>query len=353
MTILNRYLYRSIIEAIGMVGFLMAGILLFIGLVSELEVLSGQYNLWQACGYVLAQLPYQLLGLSPLVVLVGTLLGLGLLAKTGELLAMQIVGMQLSRLMGAVLRLSVVLGFSIVLLGEMVSSVWLHQAENKKLHLMASGQALRILHGIWIKDKRDYIYIGDYDGTQTIQQVMRFHFNEQYALTAVSQAQRGVLHDNHWMMQQVQTHHLDMEHITTDKQAEQIWSLKVPPSVFLLTKINPEELTLTELYAYMREQASHETQSGIYALVFWQRMFQPLQVILMMLLAVPCVLGPLRASGLGFKIIVGIVMGLGCFMLNRLFGFASLVLQISPLWGMFVSLCLWMGLLCYWLRVAR
>lgn len=69
MTILNRYLYRSIIEAIGMVGFLMAGILLFIGLVSELEVLSGQYNLWQACGYVLAQLPYQLLGLSPLVVM--------------------------------------------------------------------------------------------------------------------------------------------------------------------------------------------------------------------------------------------------------------------------------------------
>lgn len=343
MAILTRYIHWNILKGIAMVGLVLAGILLFVSLVSELTMLGGAYGLWQACGYALAKLPYQWLGLFPLIALIGTLLGLGLLARTGELLAMRTTGMRTMKLMYIVLQIGLGLGLVVILVGESVVLSWLHHAENKKLYLVANGQALRTLQGVWLKDKNDYIYIGQYDGERVIKQVTRFHFDEHYVLVSITQAQQGLLQQGYWRMQHIQTSYLHPNQVTTDIQQEQVWPLNIPPSLLLLSKIYPEELSLVELYTYMQEQAQNQTQAGIYALIFWQRLMQPLQTVLMMLLAVSCVLGPLRSSRLGVKIVIGMVLGFSFFILNRLLGLASLILQISPLWAMLLSLILWLS----------
>ena len=68
-------------------------------------------------------------------------------------------------------------------------------------------------------------------------------------------------------------------------------------------------------------------------LIFWQRLLQPLNTLLMMLLAIPCVFGPLRSSTMGAKLMTGIALGFGFYILNQMFGFVSQVYQIPPLIG--------------------
>ena len=68
-------------------------------------------------------------------------------------------------------------------------------------------------------------------------------------------------------------------------------------------------------------------------LIFWQRLFQPANTLLMMLLAIPCIFGPLRSSTMGAKLVAGIALGFGFYILNQMFGFVSQVYQIPPIMG--------------------
>ena len=94
--------------------------------------------------------------------------------------------------------------------------------------------------------------------------------------------------------------------------------------------MDPPELTLTELYRTMRYQKKNRLDSGVYALAFWQRLFQPLATLIMIFLAIPFTLGPLRSVSMGLRLMVGVMVGFLFHTTNAFFGPFSLVYQLPP-----------------------
>ena len=128
----------------------------------------------------------------------------------------------------------------------------------------------------------------------------------------------------------VQTSFKDKRLVSHSKKNDK-WELQVPKLFLELSKTNISELTLRQLYTYVFVYKKQSVVSDKYTVAFWKRIFQPFNILILMLLSVPVIFGPLRNSSFGVRILVGALLGFGFHLVSRLLGPASVVYQFSPI----------------------
>ena len=70
-----------------------------------------------------------------------------------------------------------------------------------------------------------------------------------------------------------------------------------------------------------------------FEIAFWNKVFYPAAVIVMMLLALPFAYFQRRAGGVGFRIFVGTILGLAFFLIGRLFSNLGVLNDWPPLFS--------------------
>ena len=99
MKVLDWYIFRSITKMTFIVFFVFAALSGFIDFISQADDIGiGSYGVYEAVQYTLLKLPSSVFQLMPIVVLIGSLLGLGALSKNSEITIMMSSGLSLSRL---------------------------------------------------------------------------------------------------------------------------------------------------------------------------------------------------------------------------------------------------------------
>jgi len=63
---------------------------------------------------------------------------------------------------------------------------------------------------------------------------------------------------------------------------------------------------------------------------FWSRIARTVGVLFAVLLAIPFVLGSLRSAGAGTRMMLGLLIGIGFFLLQRLIESGSVVFNLNP-----------------------
>jgi lipopolysaccharide export system permease protein len=84
-------------------------------------------------------------------------------------------------------------------------------------------------------------------------------------------------------------------------------------------KIVPEQMSLVNLWAYVDHLRDNRQKTTRYEIALWSKLIYPLAAIVMMVLAIPFAVQSTRAGGLGAKIVLGILLGLGFHFAGRLF----------------------------------
>jgi len=69
----------------------------------------------------------------------------------------------------------------------------------------------------------------------------------------------------------------------------------------------------------------------VYETAFWARIARTVAVAIIVVLAVPFAFGPMRSTGTGVRTVVGIMIGVGFFLLARLLENGGAVFNLSPL----------------------
>lgn len=90
---------------------------------------------------------------------------------------------------------------------------------------------------------------------------------------------------------------------------------------------------MRELWAYINYLHDNTLESQHYRLAFWKKVFQPLAILAMVFLAIPFILGPLRQSSAGFRLLVALIVGFVFYVANALFGPLSIVYHLPPYWA--------------------
>jgi len=349
MRILNRYIASHVIFATLFVTLVFLGIQTFIGFVEQLSDVGQQhYRLIQSVQFVLFSLPSDFYKLFPVIGLLGSLLGLGYLASSNQLVVMQSSGVSIFRITWAVIRATLLMLIFATFVGEVFAPVLKNRALDYKAAAMNKGTGITGFHGAWLHYQNDFIHIGGFASPTELKKVVIYSLDKTHKLNALYYAQQGSLKEGRWWLSDAVKTSFSNDKVVTEKIAEFPLNLDIKPKMLAVMVSDPDTLTLISAYQYMRYFDRYNLNTFSVDFNFWQRIIQPLTTIVMIALSIPFIFGSLRRVSTGCRIVVGIIVGLGFYILNQVFGPVSLLFQFPP-WlaaiaptAVFLLICLWL-----------
>ncbi|WP_439135498.1 LPS export ABC transporter permease LptG [Pseudomaricurvus sp.] len=350
---LNNYIARTVIGAVGMVLLVIVSLDAIAALVDQLGELEGDYDFIQALIYVGYTLPGRIYENIPFSALVGCLVGLGILAGSSELVVMRAAGVSLAQITWAVMKPVLLFIALSIGLGEYVTPLTDQIAESGRAIAQGDKKALESRHGLWNRDGNEFTHINAVLPNGRLYGVTRYQFDADGKLIASSFADTAMFRKDHWVEEDGQESLISDEGVETHTYHSRRWSTSLSPELLNVLVLEPDALSIQNLYSY----SSYLEQQGIdnnqYQLAFWKKLLQPLATASLVLIAVSFIFGPLREVTMGYRIFTGVIVGIVFRMSQDLLGPSSLVFGFPPLLAVLVPLLICAGIGIYLLRKAN
>ncbi len=345
MSILSRYLFKTITTTTLIVLLIFFGMDFFVRLMTEFnDVGDGNYTLWAAVAYVLMTMPNDLYTMFPMAGLLGALMGLGHLASHSELVVMRSSGITLMQIVRIILSSILVFVLIVCAFYETLAPRLNHEAEIMKAVARSHGQAVATQYGVWAREGNSFFHFDAVNRNGMVTGLTRYEFDNAHHLTTVSSAEEGQHQGHGWEVKSVQITHIAADKTTSDIVEKQWWPLQLDPLILRITSIEPNEMNLIRLQKVIYYQNHNALRSADYALNFWQRIFAPLTACVMMFLAIPFIFGPLRSATMGLRLVAGVSLGFLFYIVNQFIGPFCLLYQIPPMFAALIPLLLFSGL---------
>jgi lipopolysaccharide export system permease protein len=342
LPILYRYIAKTVLLSTLLVITVVIALAFVINILEELkEIGAGDYGLIQAIYYALLRLPYSLYQFFPMIVLVGGVIGLSTLSSHRELIVMRTAGISIYQIIYAVVIAAFILTLAITLIGECLAPAMSFAANKYKDTLQNKGQAVVTASGVWLHEGNNFLHIDKVNGLKHLEGVTRFEFNTEHQLLATYFAKNMDYHHGHWhLFDEVRTV-FTKDHTISQHSNENTWDLVLNPHLLTVGLNTPEEMSFYHLVQYSHHLVDNKLQATAFQFEFWRRIFQPLTILVMILLAIPVVLtGP--RSALGPRLLLAIMIGFVFYIVNMLIGQFSIVFQLSPCLAALFPLLLFM-----------
>jgi lipopolysaccharide export system permease protein len=322
MKTLNRYVGREVLYATALIFVALLMLFAFFDLIHELgNVGRDGYPPGRALLFVGLSLPGHVYELMPTAALIGTLFAIAQLVANSEYTVMRASGMSLVQLGWAVLRVGIPLAAVTFLAGEYVAP----PAERIAQTVRASGNESRVVaqqfeSGFWFKQDLTFVNIRTVLADMSLSGIRMYEFDDDLRLKTVRVAESGTfVGDGQWRLTNVRSTQIgpDATHVT--KEPVYMWTTVLRPSILNVYQVAPERLELGTLYDNMRVLGRNSQKTTRFEIAFWNKIFYPAAVLVMMVLALPFAHFQRRQGGLGFRIFAGTMIGLSFFLLGRLF----------------------------------
>ena len=346
MRLLRRYFWRAVlIPTLAILGIIVGLDCLF-GFIYELEGLRGDYQAMQALQFILTTTPRRVHEYLPMAILLGTLIGLGLLANSGELSVIRASGVSTLKVSWLVLRPVFLLILLSIPLGEYLTPYSEQVAQSNRSMAEGGGEALRSKYGYWHREGPEFIHINAVQPNGVLHGLTRYRFDDNHKLTETQFVERAIYQGDYWSLEGIKGTRLSDEGTEVFNRDNARWQTKLTPQLLSIVVLEPDHLAMAKLLEYTDYLKRQGLETADYMLSFWQKLFMPLATIGMVLIAISFVFGPLREVTMGLRLTAGIVAGLIFHYGQQFFGQLSLVFHTEPLMAAVVppALCLILGI---------
>lgn len=333
MRTLDRYI-------VGRAAFGWAVVMLLLGSVFSLQsfldqlddIGRGHYHLLGAVGFVALTLPDRLIQLVPVTALLGTLAGVGALASSSELVAMQAGGVSARRVGWAVLKAGAVLIALALALAQFVAPHLDRVAQTRRAQAISAASDLRTAHAFWSRDGTRFLNVRDIRHDRIPARIDLYEFDATGRLRTFIHARRAEVFDpRRWILIDVVRKNFAPDGAETVEHLPRLpWRsfLRVPQMDLLMLPI--PSLSLTDLFQYVRYLKAHGQDADRYELALWNRLAIPLATVAMILTAIPFLFGPLRSVSAGLRMTLGGTVGLAFYLISQITGYLGLLLDLNP-----------------------
>lgn len=329
MNVLERYIAVSILKATAVIALIISGVLFLLTLLGQLKNLGqGDYGLLQALIVVLMRMPTLVYQFSPLLVLLGSIVGLSLLYTHREMIVMRTSGLSVLRILKSVLLTALILVLILGCLGEWLGPPLSFKAQVHKENLQSGGQAVVTNKGIWFHIDNNFMHVQRIVNKTLLKGVTTYQFDKEHYLQSSLFANTIRYENGIWLMEQVAKTTLYPDHTESAEFPKLKWDIQLNPNLFNVGLMDAEEMSLPKLAKFASYLKTNGLQAREYEYNFWQRVFEPLSSIIMIMLSVPFVLSALSSSTLGWRIIVGLIIGFTFFILDAFLGELCIVYQL-------------------------
>jgi lipopolysaccharide export system permease protein len=331
MSLLDRYIVRTILGAV-LLALLVVLVLgsLFIFVDQQDDVGSGHYTALGALWYTLLNLPQLAYEVLPIVALMGALLGLGSLARSSELTVIRATGVSIARLAGIALTAGLLLVLVEVALGEFLAPPLQQAAREQKAFSKLTNVSFGS-GGAWVRDGDLILNVAGQYGERQFGGMQIFELTPQHRLLALGHAQRATAGaKGTWLLSDYAESRFADDTVTALAPAQHLLASNVTAGFLGLAVEDPKQLTSRSLWRLISYFRANSLDSREYLFAFWSRIARTVAIVFSVMLAIPFVLGSLRSAGTGARMLLGLVLGIGFFLLQRLIESGTVVFNLDP-----------------------
>lgn len=341
MRILGFYVGRIVIQQTLIVLVVLLGLFVFVTLIDELtELGTGSYGVDDVVRFVALSIPRMIYELFPMAALLGTMLGLSMLANSSELVVLRASGVSVFQVAGMILRVGAIFALAGVLIGEFVAPGAETMAQRGRAEAMQNQTRQQTSFGLWMRDQNSYVNIGEVLPDLTLLRFRLFEFDAEKRLRSLVYAERGEYEGGRWRLSDIRQTLIGAEGRTRASSTSEsrtagsaYWRTEVTPQILAVFLVQPEQLSSWQLDRYIDHLKANDQETSSYELAFWNKLFVPVSTGLMVLLAIPFTFRQVRSGGLGRSLVIGIMIGLAFYLTSRGFGYVVLLYDVPPLAG--------------------
>ena len=356
MLTIDRYLTGRSLRAIALVAASLTSMMLLFALFDELAEGADRYGFDDALNYLWRTLPRRLDDLLLYSVFIGYLAALGQLAEQGELTALRAAGTSPGRLIAALtpsLLLCLSLSFA---LSEYLAPKAEQAAEVAKLNAQYGRDALQNKGGFRIRDDQLYMQIqaisDDNGGTLWGLRQYWLDSNQQLVRSVDADFANFDASNELWTLYNVRESRLSAQMTTVENFAQSVWTNAITPQLLANQAfLEPKKMSLHGLTDQINFLQRQQLQATNYQLALWTRLLKPFSYFGLALLALAIVLGPMRSTGLGPRVALGLLVGLTFKYLQDLFAPMAVVFALPA--ALAVALPIGAYTLCGFLLIRR
>jgi lipopolysaccharide export system permease protein len=335
MTRLDRYVMRSVLGGVLLVMAVLLSLgALFLLLGQQNDIGVGDYTAIMALAFVGLNLPQQAWELLPISALIGSLLGLGALARGSELTVMRAAGLSVWRIARGVVLAGLVLLVLGSVLGEWLAPPLQRMAREQKAFAKFSNVSFAGSGDAWVRDGSLILNIERQTGDSQFGGMMVYEVGPDNRLQALGRAatarEEGEDRKGAWRLEQYAETRFEGDRAVASRSPDRRLESNVGAAFLGIAASAPDQLPSPALLRMIRHLESNglDTRGPVFAL--HSRIARTVAAGFAVLLALPFVFGSLRAAGAGARVGVGLVLGILFFLLQKMIESGAVVYGGSP-----------------------
>ena len=336
MNTLDRYIGKSILGSIFATLLTLVGLSAIIKFVEQFRsVGKGTYDIWQAVAFTGLTIPKDIETFFPMAALLGALMALGNLASRSELVVMQAAGFSRFKIGMAVMKTALPLVLLTMVIGEWGIPQTEQFARDMRARALSGGSMLSMKNGVWAKDGNHFVFVRRVTDDAKLNDIYIYTFDQHRNLTELKHANQASYSEDEskWTLRQVNHSMIRKDEITTSNRLSEKWETNLTPDKLGAVSLRPTSLSISGLYNYISFLRETGQDVSRFELTFWRKIFQPVSVGVMMLLALSFIFGSLRSVTAGARIVTGICFGFLFYVVNEIFGQMSVVYNMPAVFG--------------------
>lgn len=331
MRVLNRYIAIEILKSTSLALLFLLSLVLIITFADELgDMGKGQYDLLAIVKYLALIAPRNFYELMPSATLLGALITLGGMANNNELTAMRAAGISRWQIIMSVLRVGVVLMLVSLFVSEFVAPTTEQAAQMLRFTAKNEQVAVRTQYGFWARDGETYINIREIVNSSELKNISIYEMSKDNALKSSTHAAKASFLQDNWNLEGVKKTTIHEAGVQVNQVETARLESILDPELLDVMVVKPERLSIIGLANYIRYLQKNGQDASHYLVAITNKLMRPFVILIMLLIAVPFVLGVKRAGSMGSRILIGTLIGVGFNLLDRLFGNIGLVYGLNP-----------------------
>lgn len=341
MSILTRHLIWRVLVGIGLVALAVVTILTLVDLIDEVRrVRPGSYSFTDALWVIALTTPQRVYEVLPVSVFIGSLLSLGQLAADNEMTALRASGMGVWWLSGRLLTVGLILALVTIFIGEKIAPVGVESAWDIR-HQPQEGALGGESQGLWVRKGDHYFHVLRGGRRDRLSDVLAYRLDARGALEHSLHAESAQFTDGRWVLRGVRESVIHPDGSVTREQYAEKTDMALPDVNVLDTMLMPaDEMPIARLNRYLQYFDGEELDLRPYRFAWWQRLATPLACVVVLLLTISFAFTQSRGGGLGQRIFIGVISGIGIYLFNRVGGHLGMLVDLPPWFAALLPLVL-------------
>jgi lipopolysaccharide export system permease protein len=333
MNILDRYISRQVLSGALLVAAVLATLgALFLFIEQQDDIGVGTYSTRDALAFALMTLPVQIYQLLPVSVLIGSMLGLGSLARGSELTVIRVAGVSVWRIAGSALIAGFLLTLLGIALGEFIGPPLQKLATQQKAFAKSASASFAGKGGAWVRDGNFILSVERNAGT--LGAMLVFELSPEHRLDAVGRATSVNAGDSSargWQLSGFDETRFGALGITAMRGAKRRLESGLSGDFLALASSDPNRLNTAELAELGSELKANGIESNQIEFAYWSRIARVAAIPFAVLLAIPFMFGSMRGAGAGAKSALGLLLGVVLFLAQDVVESGALVFKLNPM----------------------